>query len=353
MDKWVRSFCKEDDIHPEDVWEHHRPTPPFPSRGKFVTTASVHLAVTLNVPEIPREGLQMRAQSALSSPGGGYVVAASVRAQGVETLVASPLGTGPNSHSIRRSLSYDGIQSFATAFVGDIGVGVTMVEGDGKAATVVATGVESEPSSEILNRLELDDGDIVHLDGADFSNPEGAEVLVNWAETLPKGVDLVLSVSPAVERVPAGVWMRILKRVDILTMNVREAATLTDLLSSAVPGTGFRHIMAEGAATVRRTGPLGCEVQQTLRGPRIQIPAYPTKPVDTTGVGDTHVGVMCASLLLGADLVESCRRANAAAALVLSHQTAYPLPSRKEVDEVVRRGGVPVRMQAEDIDPAG
>lgn len=336
-----KPFCLWEPFRKGDVWELHRPPAPAETKGKFVTTASMYLAVTLSVEQLPREGLQIRADDALSSPGGGYVVAAGVRAQGVETWVTSALGTGPNSHSLRRSLVNDGIEHFATALVGDVGVGVTMVEGDGKASIVIAPGVEAEPSSEILDRIQLEPGDLVHVDGADLSAGPGRDILLDWVDQLPESVSLVVSVSPEVSAVPAKVWMRILKRADIVTMNVREASALTELLATAVPGTGPRHVLRMGAAVVRRTGPMGCEVQTSLSAPLIQLPAFRTKPVDTTGVGDTHVAVMCASLLLGYSLPEACNRANAAAALVLSHPTAFPLPSAEQVDEVVAAGKVP------------
>lgn len=339
-----RPFCLWAPFRDGDVWELHRPKEPTETKGKFITTASMYLAVTLNVESLPREGVQIRAEDALSSPGGGYVVAAGVRAQGVDTLVTSALGTGPNSHSLRRSLANDGIRHFATSLVGDVGVGVTMVEGDGKAAVVIAPGVEAEPSSEILGRIELGPDDLVHVDGADLSSGPGREILLDWVDKLPDSVTLVVSVSPEVEAIPAEVWLRILKRTDIVTMNVREAAALTELLNSAVPGTGVRHVLRPDAAVVRRTGPMGCEVQTSLDGERIQLPAFRTKPVDTTGVGDTHVAVMCASLLLGYDLRTACERANAAAALVLSHQTAFPSPGVSEVDDVLAEGKVPARL---------
>ena len=57
--------------------------------------------------------------------------------------------------------------------------------------------------------------------------------------------------------------------------------------------------------------------------------------------------MMCASLLLGFDLPEACRRANAGAALVLSHQTAFPLPTIREVEAVLEEGAVPLALTQE------
>lgn len=325
-----------------------RPTELDDGKGKFITTSSVYLAVTLNVPEVPREGAQIRANSALSSPGGGYIVAAGVRALGVETLLASPLGTGPNSHSIRRSLRADGIDTFTTAMVGDIGVGVTMVDDDGKAATVVAAGVEAEPNRETLEAIDLYEGDLVHISGADLVSPKSSSVLVDWGKNLPIGVTLVISISPAVNMVPAPVWMPLLKRADVVSLNIREAATLTDVLNDNIPGTGVRHVMREDAGLVRRTGPMGCEVQTSLSERRVEIPAFATQLIDTTGVGDTHVAVMCASLLQGYSLLEACRRANAGAAIELSHPTSFPLPTLEQIDEVMALGYVPSSMRIQN-----
>lgn len=341
----VASFRSGDLFERDDLWEVNRPQPPTQTDGKFVTTASMHLAVSLTVPQLPSEGVEIRAKSALSSPGGGYVVAAGVRAQGVQTVVASPLGTGPNSQAVLRSLAADDIQTCGASLVGDIGVGVTMIESDGTEAAIIAPGVESEPSHQILDSLEMGPHDLVHIDAADLIAPKAAEVLISWVEGLPDTVRLVLSVSPAVEDVPPEVWVRILRRVDVLTMNVREAAVLEDVLRRAQPPTSMRDVLSADAAVVRRMGAMGCEVQVDSSAPRKQIGVFRTKPVDTSGVGATHVAVMCASLLLGFDLVESCRRANAGAAIVLSHPTPFPLATREGVCEVMRLGCVPEDMR--------
>lgn len=311
------------------------PVPPAPTVGRFITTASVQLAVTLNVPQVPTEGSQIRATSAVSSPGGGYVVAAGVRAQEVDTYLASPLGTGPNSHSIRRSLTSVGITTAETALVGDVGVAVTMVEGDGKTASVVTPGVESEPSKEILKRVEARPGDLVHINGGDLVTEVGAHILTEWATSLPRDVTVVVSVSPAVDIVPAQLWIPLLRRADIITMNIREGALMTKILGDVFGMEGIHTGLGTDKGWVRRTGPLGCEVILEGGKDRVAIPAFPANPVDTSGVGDTHVAVMCASLLQGESLIEACRRANAASAIEISHPTSFPLPTKQQVDAVL------------------
>lgn len=91
---------------------------------------------------------------------------------------------------------------------------------------------------------------------------------------------------------------------------------------------------------VRRLGVMGCEVQVTQSEPRVQIPAFTSEVVDTTGVGDTHVATMCSAMLQGFDLVEACRRANAASAVTISHESALPAPTPEQIDEVLEVGRV-------------
>jgi ribokinase len=62
-------------------------------------------------------------------------------------------------------------------------------------------------------------------------------------------------------------------------------------------------------------------------GTRLEVPALKVEPVDTTGAGDTFVGVLAAGLDLGLPLEPALRRASAAAGLACLErgaQTAMP-----------------------------
>lgn len=320
---------------------HERRLAPMPpgTTGRFITTNSVVLAVSLHVPHLPERGASIRASSATSLPGGGFTTLSVAAAQGVSTNLAAPLGTGPNSYSVRRLLHSEGIHTLTDVLVGDIGVAMIMVERDGHNTTVITTGVESEPTAASLEAISLEPGDLVHISGHDLSSAAAA-VLTKWGSQLPSYVTLVLAVSPAVEDVAAETWIPLLQRADIVTMNIREASALTAILDAASPGTGIRNLLRPGAAIVRRLGLMGCEVQLNLEARNLQIPAYRAGRIDTTGVGDTHVAAMCAGLLHGLDLASACRRANAAAALMVSRETTQPPPTPAEIDRVMELGEV-------------
>lgn len=60
---------------------------------------------------------------------------------------------------------------------------------------------------------------------------------------------------------------------------------------------------------------------------------------DTTGAGDTHTGVLIASLLKGYSVLQSARRANAAAALMISQREDNHAPRVEDIDQLLREAG--------------
>ena len=132
----------------------------------------------------------------------------------------------------------------------------------------------------------------------------------------------------------------IFPRADVVTMNSWEAATLAGILDANRHGSTIRTYMRPDAATVRRVGERGCELQQVADAPVISIPAFQSRIADTAGVGDTHIGEMCAGLAMGYDLETACLMANAGAALAISHESALPIPTREQVENVLETGVV-------------
>lgn len=313
--------------------------------GRFVSTHSVVLVLPMHVSRTPLRGASVHADAATSRPGGGFTTLSAVAAQGVPAAMASPLGTGPNSFTVRQQLVEAGVDVLTPELVGDIGVAIQLIERDGSMTSVVTAGVESEPSRVALDRIVLKPGDLIHIAASDLTNPHSAMVLAGWGAALPASVTLVVAVSSAVEQVPVESWHRLLGRADVVTMNVREAAALTSILATHEQGTSIRQLMRPEAALVRRTGIMGCEVQRERGGERVQIPAFEATVVDTAGVGDTHVATMCAELLKGKDIEEACLTADAAAAIAISHESALPVPTMAEIREVLARGSVNIASQ--------
>ncbi|MDC4233047.1 PfkB family carbohydrate kinase [Actinomyces sp. B33] len=314
--------------------------------GRFISTHSVVLVLPMNISYMPAPGGSVHADAAGSRPGGGFTTLSTVAALGVRAALASPLGTGPNSFTVRQQLAEAGVEVLTQELVGDIGVAIQLIEETGSMTSIVTAGVESEPSRASLDHLVLTPGDLIYVSGTDLTNPYSAKVLGGWAASLPASVRLVIGLSPAVEQVPVEAWKQVLGRADLVTMNLRESAALTKILASYSPASSIRELMRPEAGVVRRMGARGCEVQADADAEFVPIAPYESTVADTAGVGDTHVATMCAGLLMGMSLTEACTMANAAAAIAISHESALPVPTREQVDAVMATGRVsdaPVR----------
>jgi ribokinase len=121
--------------------------------------------------------------------------------------------------------------------------------------------------------------------------------------------------------------------IDLVVANRGEAATLG----------------AEPAAVARRPRQ-GLVVTQGAEGAaawladggRLNVPALPIRPVDTTGAGDTFVGVLAAALDEGRPLAMALRRASAAAGLsCLGRGAQAAMPDQGAIDraEAALSGG--------------
>lgn len=149
------------------------------------------------------------------------------------------------------------------------------------------------------------------------------------------GCRVLLNVSPLPNHVelPPGC-------ADILIVNLLE---LKQLCKRALPPATewlemARHVVDHWQADVLLTR--GAEGAAFLGRDRslYQSTAYSIEPVDTTGAGDTYVGVFAASLLEGQSVPEAMAAASAAAALTcLRPGVQVAQPTRAEIEGALRR----------------
>jgi ribokinase len=127
----------------------------------------------------------------------------------------------------------------------------------------------------------------------------------------------------------------LLGAADILVVNEHEATAAAALL--AAPDPDFR----AAGDLLARTGGLTCIVTAGAAGAfafhadgrRETAAAPPIRPVDTTGAGDTFVGILAASLDEGRPLGDALARACRGASLACLRPGAQPgMPTRAELD---------------------
>ena len=153
------------------------------------------------------------------------------------------------------------------------------------------------------------------------------------------GMTVVLNPAPAPSSL---VDHPILRRVNVLTPNQTEAATLVGETFQGAELDKNRLIdalLALGPEQVVLTlGPAGCLVADRSR--RRMVAAFRAEVVDTVGAGDAFNGALAAGLADGMTIDQAARRANAAASIAVTRPGAQgALPTRVEVDRVLADAG--------------
>lgn len=296
----------------------------------FISTGSVLIDLPLRVDHVPASGGAVTAVSSGPTVGGGFTVVSAVARQGVPAALAATLGTGPNSAQARRSMHADGIELLVEELVGDIGTCTTLIEPSGRRTFITTEGVEAEPQLEDLTQLELVPGDWVYATGYDLAHPSSAGPLGQWLLSLPRYVGLIVDLGPVENEISDESLTRLLGRCTMLTGNQQE---MTHLIARMGSQQALREA-APDALIVRRTGVHGCVLWEAGGDP-IEVPGFARDVVDTTGAGDTHTGVLVASLMDGMDVRTAARRANAAAAEAVSRLGPARAPRRDEIDELL------------------
>lgn len=307
---------------------------------RLISAASIMVAMPMHVPHLPDRGGAVSARFSGFDVVGGFAVMAAAARQGIEVINASPVGTGTNSMLVRSSLAAEGIRTVVAEVVGDTGVCLVLLEKDGHNTSVLSRGVESEPQLADLRALYLRDTDWLYLSGTDFAAAGAAGLLETWLREIPPQIKVALALTQSVQEIQPQVLESILGRVNLLTLNERESNITLRLVGQegeTIDETLSR-LLNEDAIMVRRNGSKDCLVW----GPKRQVftvATFPAKPVDTTGVGDTHTGVLLASLVGGYSLSDAVLRANAAASIAVSRPGAASAPTAVEIDQMLVKLG--------------
>ncbi len=296
-----------------------------------VVLGSANLDHVLRVADIPTPGETVLATAQDRHPGGkGLNQAVAAARAGAATAMIAALGRDDASDELLAAMHADGIDTTAVRRVdGPSGTALIVVADSGENTIVVAAGANGS-----LDSLTPPDREVI----------AGAEVLVAQLEVpVPvvaeaaavahdSGTAVLLNAAPA-QPLDDG----LLRLVDVLVVNEHEAValaggrdpveaavTLTDRVGEVVVTLG-----AEGSAHVGAGG-------RVIRTPGVSATA-----VDTTGAGDTFVGVLAAALATESSMGEAVHRAITAGALSVESVGAVPsIPSRAAVDARLATGAI-------------
>jgi len=305
-----------------------------PRPKRLFSLGSILVDIRVAVPSLPVRGGDVLASSAAVATGGGFNILAAAARNGLPTAFAGQHGTGPYGDRIRADLAREGIDVLLPRNVeGDNGFCLVMVEPDGERTFVTSPGIEARAGDRLPGDIGLRDRDGVFISGYDLCYLELGSAIAAWIPTIPDDLTLVLDPGPLVGEIPTRVLRSVLPRVDILTLNQREATILavdddmTRIFQSTMPR------LRPGALLLVRQGSEGCTLGGgPLLRTRVHVAAPAVTVVDSTGAGDAHTGVFVASLAGGLDPVSAAGRANAAAALAVTRPGPATAPTSLELD---------------------
>ncbi|HUY42241.1 MAG TPA: PfkB family carbohydrate kinase [Acidimicrobiales bacterium] len=290
---------------------------------------SVMIDVVLRVSTLPPRSGDVLASERLITTGGGFNAMSAASRQGMTSLYAGRLGTGPFSDLARSALAAEGIVAPIDADADrDAGICVVLVEPDGERTFVTSPGSEATLDRRHLESLDVQSGEVLLISGYNVMYPGLAETVLDWVATL-EGVTVAFDPATRMVDIPERNLAAMLARADWLLCNRDEATALTGLETPLDAAALLRK--RDGLAVVVREGARGCVVTAPGIEP-LEVAGFLTRVVDLNGAGDVHNGAFLAELERGADPVGAARRANAAAAVAVSFFGPASGPTREELD---------------------
>jgi sugar/nucleoside kinase (ribokinase family) len=301
---------------------------------RVLHTAQALVDRVIEVPELPARAGNVNVTAQQRYAGGAATILVAAARTGADAVHGGAVGTGQNGDLIRSRLRQEGV-TIASPPVADADTGecLVLLEPGGERTFLTIYGAEREVTTTSYASLDPRPGDLLCISGYSLFEPT-REPLLEFLETLPRGVRVVLDPAEPFAAFARDLQDRVLSHVDVWTSNAFEARAFSRIIGGVeadedVPEL-IRRRIGPHAVVVIRNGERGCAVFHHGRG--TLIPGVPQTPVDTNGAGDTHTGVLLGERALGADWESAALRANAAAGIKVTRKGPASAPTRAEVD---------------------
>lgn len=297
-----------------------------------VVVGSSNVDFTVAVDHLPATGETVSGGEFYQSFGGkGANQAVAARKGGAEVSFLTKLGADPHGRRIAEHLTSLGLAPHTLIHdpTAPTGVALIVVDRIGRNIIAVAPG-----SNRLLTVHDTRQASAMFAQGhVLLVQLEVPLPTVREALSLAKAQAMTTILNPA----PAqALPQNIMKLIDILTPNEREAQVLTGLSNTE---SAAKELCARGVRSVVVTlGERGALLVERERS-RL-FPTYPVRPVDTTAAGDAFNGALACALAEGNSLDAALPFANAAGALAVTKRGAQDsLPTRGEIDRLCGRSG--------------
>lgn len=284
---------------------------------------------TILVDQWPAAGASILGRQGSSDLGGKGANQAVVMARcGLPTSLVAPVGDDFRAGTIAERLATEPVQSRLVRLAGratDFSIIFTTPDGENAIVTTTDAAENFLPADALAALTPAEAGDMTVLQGN--LSEATTEALLREA----RGRDMVTAFNPSPLRpsFPA-LW----PLVDIAFLNAGEALALTGVEGEAAAAA----LNAQGVREVVLTlGSAGALLSRIGSSP-VRVAAVPATAVDTTGAGDTFMGVALASALLRGTRLDELAlvHASRASALTVSRKgTSSAFPSVEEMSAIL------------------
>jgi len=283
---------------------------------------SINVDLLVPVPLLPRPGETVLGGDYALLPGGkGANQALAARRAGAAVTLAGAVGTDSFAGLALQSLRRDGVDLRLVRRVDrPTGCAAIMVGAEGENLIAVASGANRAVAAANVPDSVLGIETILVCQ----MEVPAAETSALIRRARAAGARTVLNLAPVAPIDPS-----VFAEIDILVANAGEAAAL------GVDPAGLARRLRQ--ALVVTKGGAG-STAFLADGGQVDTPALAIAPIDTTGAGDTFVGVLAAGLDRRLALTEALRQASAAAGLAcLAHGAQAAMPDRAAIEGAAAR----------------
>ena len=335
----------------EDTSEGASPEKPAPASspdsgvGRVVLMGQILVDLAVRGDALPGPGGDVWAVDEGMHVGGGFNALVAARRMGAEAISLSPIGSGPHSSLIQAALEHEEITDLGPRIADiDNGFCIAFTDRTGERTFISTKGAETmSPASAWADFVRtIHPGDVLYIDGYLMDHPANREAAEAALRVLPKGVRVLLDVSPVI-----GIPSALPSDGVIVSMNHREAQEIARQRGDASvrdqcrrPREAARAMLATlGRPVLLRAGAEGayfvrsCDAALSASGTDPSyIPTPRVEAIDTNGAGDAHSGVLAASLAQGIPLKRALLLANCAGALSTTVVGPASCPPREEIE---------------------
>jgi len=285
----------------------------------------------------PGETRMARGLESFFGGKGANQAVASARAAGpdIDVLMLGAVGNDGSGQAAAENLRANGvITDHLLITPSPTGTAHIQVSQDGENAIAVFAGANAALTANAVPAALLAGIDHLVCQG-EIAFAEVLEIARHYKADRSSG-HLTVNLAPVpLDETPARIEA-LLQCTDLLVVNAIEAAQVADKLEIARPGAigDLADILSAriDADIVITRGAEGAIATRPGERP-VFAPAFPVDPVDTTGAGDTFVGVLVAGLAEGLTFEKALRRATRAGALACLRKGAQTaMPTRKELE---------------------